>query len=280
MYKFLLVLILWVCVGCSNIPLIEMPPESFESEFKISSTNKYLLLIKGVNSTCSAPQFSLDDLESLSKPILDTYVNHDLTSTAILAQYKNYHVFYSNSRNSTLDFLHKLSLIANDTTQLLVAFSGEGDKEGFIYNLVHLTPMGIQNGGIYLIPIGCKITSEEFINQLNIVKGIKAVIINACQSGCFANVAIKSENFKGVIICACPVGFATTTCEHTGTTAIYAGFLGLCFDNFFTTQNLSECKLSAGSWLENLRHKLSDIGGMGLPISYDPVIYATAKFPF
>ena len=56
-------------------------------------------------------------------------------------------------------------------------------------------------------------------------------VLNACESGVFAEAAQKNAGFRGVVIAACGTGFATTPHEPTGTSAIYASFLGLYHDD-------------------------------------------------
>jgi hypothetical protein len=133
-----------------------------------------------------------------------------------------------------------------------------------------------------LVPPDATIDPKGLIAKLGTIKGGHALLLNACESGVFADAAQRDGAFKGVVIAACAVGFATTPHEPTGTSAIYAAFLGLYHDEPAEVKNLATVKIdkAGGTWT-NLRHEWSDFwGGGGLPISYHPVVFANADFLF
>lgn len=241
--------------------------------FKTSPYNKYLVVVRGYNSTLTG-SCATDNMDARSEEIPDPYTIADIRETIKLATYKDYDVYHADSDLSLEIVLDHIMKVADDNTHLMLAMSGECDAKGFIINLVHT------DGGANLVPPGKKLIAEKIIAHLSIIKGVKAVIINGCQSGCFADAARKDPDFNGVVIAACPVGYATTECQRTGTSAIYAGFLGLYQESPTEVKNLITSNISAGFWFENFRHKLSDIAAGGLPISYTPVIFSTTKYLF
>lgn len=267
-------------VGCGSSPIrfrdlsTKETVHQVPNRVRISPNNKYLIAIEGHISTLGNGTFTSDTMDSLSEKITDKYVHTDIVETTKLAVSKGYDVYMPDSASSLEELLATIASVSDEHTQLMIAMSGEGDSKGFVINLVKF------DSGMSLVPPGKKLYADRVIMLLRPVKGSKAVIINGCQSGCFAEAARKDPEFNGVIIAACPVGYATTECQRTGTTAIYASFLGLYQDNQSDVKNLSTVDISPGHWFENMRHKFSSIGDGGLPISYSAVIYSTSEFPF
>ena len=285
-YIYLLFFLL-VINGCSSQPLQggpDIPNTVIEIQhFAQSKHNKYALILEGHNSTykIAGPNqgFDNDRLDRLSQPIKDPCIKRDVSETSKLAISKGYDVYLVRNLEEFDQIAASLELASDDATQLLIAMSGEGDDKGFIFNLVHITDADGTPGPNF-VPPGMKLTCNYFAKKLDQIHGTKAIVINACQSGCFAEELRKDTQFQGVVITACPIGYATTDCQKTQTSAIFAGFLGLYQDNPKEIRNLSTAHITAGSWFENFRHKFSDIGAGGLSISYDPVIYSTAEFLF
>lgn len=267
MQRLILLALLVLLCGCGSNPIkfYEVLPEKHG--------NKYCILVKGRNSTYTGERCSNDELNARSVAIHDPYINNDVSQTMELALSKGYIPYFATSPKELENIIANIARKSNDTTQLLIALSGEGDERGFNFNLVH-TKAG------NLVPPGMKLTSKDFIDLLRPVKGAKAVVINSCQSGCFVEAARRDTEFKGVVIAACAVGYATTPCQRTGTSAVFAGFLGLYQDDPKAIKNLATESIGAGHWWENFRRQISDIGAGGLDISYSPVIYSTADFLF
>jgi hypothetical protein len=272
--RLILAVVIIFLLGCSTPIKFELPQiVTASSLVKRASSNKYLVVIKGHKSYFNGPACPLDKLDEESIKISDDYIETDIRETVKLATSKGYEVYSADSDSGLEAFFDKLVKFSDDQTQLMVAMSGECDSKGFIINLVSA-------GSFNLVPADKKLIAGKIIAHLGLIKGKKAVIINGCQSGCFADAARKDSDFKGVVITACRIGFATTQCEHTGTSAIYAGFLGLYQDNPKVVNNLATIEIKAGSSFENFRHHLADVGSDGLPISYDPDIYFTSDFNF
>lgn len=262
---FILVIVLTLS-GCSSAPIdFECKPHR--------EKNKYCLLLLGRNSVFSGTRCNNDELDEKSVKIDDPNIANDINQTLILASSKGYVCTLVTSEEQFTKAVDEIIKKSNEETQLLVAMSGEGDERGFIFNLVAI-------GERHLVPPGKRLLAKQAIAHLSMVKGTKAVVVSACQSGCFVEAARQDPEFKGVVIAACPVGYATTQCNHTGTTALYAGFLGIYQGDCKAIKNLATECISAGFWFENLRHRISDIGAGGLPISYDVVRYSNAEFLF
>lgn len=253
--------------GCGSNPIL------LDSLSTKQGKNKYCLLLPGKNSTFAGRECKNDELDAKSTPIRDDYINSDMVNTMALAESKGFTTTIIKDPKHLSNVIGRIAFNSDDSTQLLIAMSGECDDKGFIFNLVHMP-------GMNLVPPGMKLMAKDLIEELSYVRGTKAIIINGCQSGCFVDSASKSPDFKGVVIAACPVGYATTECQRTGTSAVYAGFLGLYRDDPQAIKNLATEKISAGFWFENIRHKISDIGAGGLPISYDVVRYSSSEFLF
>lgn len=266
MRRLMFLVVLFILYGCGSNPIV------FDLNAR-REDNKYCILVKGKNSVYRGQSCSVDDLNAKSEPVIDHYIDGDIVQMMKLAQSKGFSCTIVTSEEAFLDVVRFIATKSDDTTQLLVAMSGEGDDKGFIFNLVRTSAGNF-------VPPGMRLSARECIAYLCLVKGGKAVIINGCQSGCFVNAAQQNSEFKGVVIAACPVGYATTECQRTGTSAVFAGFLGLYRDDPRAIKNLAMVSISAGFWWENFRHKISDIGAGGLPISYDPIRYCNADFLF
>lgn len=268
--------LLLMLFGCGSNPIVFKEPEVGEYRLSVraSPSNKYLIVVRGHNSKLSLDNCEISKIDKRSEEIPDPYTESDIKEISKLASNKGYDVYSSSSDSDLEGLLDSITKVANKDTHIMLAMSGECDNKGFIINLVHTT------GGMNLVPPDKKLFAEKIIAHLGLIKGTKAVIVNGCQSGCFADAARKDPDFNGVVIAACAVGYATTECQRTNTSAVYAGFLGLYKDDPLSIKNLSTADISAGFWFENFRHKISDIGAGGLPISYSPVIFSTAEYLF
>jgi hypothetical protein len=167
-----------------------------------------------------------------------------------------------------------IASVSDEFTQLFFAYSGKGGKSG-------LWTQAILVGGRAIIPANVTISPEYLIKLLTLVRGIKAILINACESGIFATEAATTKYiFDGVVIAACPKGTITTPHETTNTTAIFAAFLDLYSDDPSQKFNLRTIGLdTAGSFWVNLAHHINNIFG-SKPISYEPVIYSNESYWF
>lgn len=273
---YLALTILLTLLGCGSNPIVFEEPAVGEYRLSVRAApnNKYLIVVRGHNSTLSLDNCEISKIDKRSVEIIDPYTTTDIKEISKLASNKGYDVYTSDSDSDLEGLLDNINKVANKDTHLMIAMSGECDNKGFIINLVHTA------GGMNLVPPDKKLIAEKIIAHLGLIKGVKAVVVNGCQSGCFADAARKDPDFNGVVVAACSVGYATTECQRTGTSAVYAGFLGLYRDEPTSIKNLATSDISAGSWFENFRHKFADIGAGGLPISYSPVIFSTAEYLF
>jgi hypothetical protein len=172
--------------------------------------------------------------------------------------------------------IENIGMVSDAGTHTFFAYSGEGDQKGL------RTRSMIVMEGRHLVPPDATISPDALIAKLATIKGAKALLVNACESGVFAEAARKNPDFEGVVIAACAPGYATTPHEPTGTSAIYAAFLRLYSEDTKTVRNLGTVRIekAGGTWT-NLAHKWSDFwSGGGLPISYDPVVYSNGDFLF
>lgn len=288
MNKLLLIFTSIFLVGCSSTESLNLPPpreahisgERSEVPFKINSKNKYAFIIRGEtfkrdgNFTISSP----DDL-SQGKRIIDPYIENDIDQISRLALSKGYDVYVSgrqNFVNQLFDYLEKLEQVSNDETQILIAYSGEGDKDGWI------TQRCLVSDSRFFTMEACRIRPSDLIASLIKVRGKKAILINACESGCFADEAyFKNHEFQGVVISSCAVGFSTTPHEPSNLSATYAAFLSFYQDDPTIVKNLSRLEMTrTGYWWNNFLHQLSDLTDKRLPVSYQPIIYSNTNFLF
>ena len=279
-FKLITFLFSFLITGCASayyIPETTNAPIELQN-FSKSKNNKYALIMEGHNSNYQGG-FDTSKLDSLSQPIADPFIKRDISETTKLALSKNYDVYLLHSPSEFEKIANLLHQVADQDTKIIFAMSGEGDEKGFIFNLVHIVDADGSPGPNF-VPPGMKLECSHFVEVLSQISGTKAIVINACQSGCFVNALRKDTTFRGVIIAACSVGYATTPCKQTETSAIFAGFLGIYQEDSQIIANLSTAHISSGYWLENWRRKLVDLGAGGLYISYDPVIYSTADFLF
>lgn len=269
-------------VGCTSATRLEQLPKTVDSHpktFKVSANNKYAIMMAGHNSTCNAKQFLFDELDGLSDPIPDKYIAKDMLDTAQLAYFKGFDVYSVYGVGTLKSLLESIDCVANDKTEILIAMSGEADDKGFIFNLVQMKNKDGSDGPRF-VPPGLRLNAVDLIASLSVIPGTKAIVVSGCQSGCFASAARKNQDFKGVVIASCAIGTATTDCEDTGNTALYAGFLRFYKDDTNVVTNLATVDITAGAWFENLRRKFSDVGAGGLPLSFDVIIYSNSDFLF
>lgn len=286
MHKFLILLLL-VLSGCTSTAPLRFPADfrqpqtqSLYQPFHLSSTNRYALIIKGESFELDKNQALIQNADDLSrgKPIIDPYINNDVDQMVRLALSKGYQIILATMGSESVQLLYDrladIAAVSDGETQLLIAYSGEGDKSGWITRRCLAGPCSLTTED-------CRVTSEKLIQTLVKIQGVQALLINACESGCFVDAARANQKFKGVVIASCSVGFATTPHEPSNLSATYAAFLHQYEDDPSSIKNLSMMNLTkAGFWWNNFRHQISDIGAGGLPISYDLVIYSTANFLF
>jgi hypothetical protein len=259
--------------GCASKIDFKPHVDARGAEIRVKST-QHMVLLRGVVSTVQGGFSTLDDIKTKSMPVNDPYPQADIQQLGLLGKLKNYTVVEVSSVDELYTAIKSIANASTEETQLVIGLSGECDKKGFITNLLKL------KNGLNLVPPGCYVYADALIERLGEVKGKSLLIINGCQSGTFADAAKRKVGFTGGVIAACPVGYATTQCEATGTTALYAGVLALYQENPTEVQDLAKVEVSPGRWVENLRHHIADWGASGLPISYDSVSYFTCSFLF
>lgn len=278
--------LLGVCLaGCAStdplpLPEIKRANCNFVHQINKANQNKYAVVIKGALYTIQTQEFFFQNEEDLKKGKLidDPYVDNDLDQITRLLISKGYEVFYYDmsidSVSSVYNLLDHLAVISNDKTKLFIAYSGEGSNSGLMTRSIKV------NDSNAMTMDTCMIRPDDLIEKANGVDGESAMLIGACQSGCIAEAARNNPRFRGIVFTSCPVGFATTPHEPSNLTALYATFLDKYSDPS-KVYDLSELDITtAGYWWNNFRHKISDIGGDGLPISYDIMIYFNKSFDF
>ncbi len=251
--------------GCVATPPISLPirQKHIRSEFKPSLNNKYAILIRS----------RLFDAQS--KEIKDPYIETDLDQMQRLLTNKSYDIYQPDILQTSVVGLWKLiesiSAHSNDKTKLFILYSGEGDSTG-------LRTIGqFVTSNHLIVPPNVTITPSMLFVYLKAIKGSKAVLINACESGVFPNAI---NRFKGVIIAACDEGYATTPYEWWGTTAIVADFLRLYENDPSKVIDLTKANIgAAGGWWYNFVHRII-FDHPRLKLSYDPVIYRGSSFKF
>lgn len=286
-------LLLLVAPGCVSPPFgaLERKPgteliQVLDSEylpFRVSPTNRYAIVMNGQRfSPPIGRPFSISTAEDVlaGKPIEDPWVAGDVDQMTKLLLSKGYDVYRLDYGRVTPRALKKLlervGYVANDKTRLFVTYSGEGDSTG-----LRTRAMTVRENE-HIVPPKVTITPKDLFGALAPVDGRKAVLINACEAGIFADEAPSWASFRGVVIAACAKGFATTPHEPSGTTAIFAAFLDLYADDPHRELNLATTKIDrAGGLWTNLAHKWSSFWGKGgLPVSYEPAIFVSGDFWF
>lgn len=293
MVKYLPLFFFIFIFGCSSTSPLDLPLlkeiHLLGETFRVNPKNKYAFIIKG--ETFQPPQpsvlnrifFSKPDDLSRGEPIIDPFINNDIDQISRLVFSKGYDVYLAEMGEhlpaELFNYFAELAKVSDNKTKVFIAYSGEGDKKGLITRECVL-------GGGRITASECRITPDILIEKLNEISGTKALLINACESGCFAEEAKQAwgrdrNNFKGVVIAACPIGFSTTPHEPSNLSAVYATFLKFYQDDPEIIKNLSSLEITkVGSWWNNFRHQISNIGEGGLPISYEPVIFSNVYFYF
>jgi hypothetical protein len=281
--------------GCGSTPPIDLPiPKDARVidvrlggdyvPFQRSPMNRYALILSGRDfAPPSDRAYSIataEDVRREGTPVRDTFVAADVDQLTRLLVAKGYDVYRFDMGEvmprDVEKVLDRIALVSDERTQTFFAYSGEGDAKGLRTRTLVIAP------GRRVVPPDATITPIGLMERLGEIHGPKAVLLNACESGVFADDARRHPEWRGVVIAACPEGYATTPFEPTGTSAICAAFLKLYEGNPTTVKNLATERIekAGGTWT-NFRHKWSDFwGGSGKPISYEPVIYASADFLF
>lgn len=276
--------------GCRATPPLDLPlPKEARVvdmigdyvAFQRSPKDRYAVVLKGQDFAPPNGPFAVataEDVRRVGTPLRDEFVENDVDQLTRLLVSKGYDVYKADMGDATASevdrLLERIAIVSDEATQVVFAYSGEGDRHG-----LRTRTLGL-DGGRRLVPPDATVSPEGLVAKLATIKGTQAVLLNACESGVFAEAARKSPEFHGVVVAACATGFATTPHEPTGTSAIFASFLGLYHDDPGTVKNLATVKIdrAGGAWT-NFRHKWSDFwGGAGLPISYEPVLFANADF--
>jgi hypothetical protein len=252
--------------------------------FQRSPTNRYAVILRGQEFFPPTDRpyriATAEDMRREATPVPDAFVANDVDQLTRLLVLKGYDVYrFDMGEASPADVesvLERIALVSDDATRTFFAYSGEGDAKGL------RTRTLVIGTGRRLVPPDATIAPDALVGRLASIRGSKAALINACEAGVFAEAARRRADFKGVVVAACPEGFATTPHEPTGTSAIYAAFLHLYEGSPEQVKNLATEKIdkAGGTWT-NLAHKWADFwGGTGRPISYEPVVFASADFLF
>ena len=276
--------------GCATAPLdVRVPRDARVVELLGDYTtigrsprNRYAVLIRGQEFRADPDRpFRIstnEDVKREGHPVPDPYIAGDQDQLTRLLASKGYDVYRADmgelDAKDVRRLLEKIAILSDGDTQVFVSYSGEGDAKGLRTRTLEIGP------GRHLVAPNATLAPDELVGLCSSVRGSTAVLLNACESGVFAEAARKNPDFRGVLIAACGVGFATTPHEPAGTSAIVASFLDLYRDDPGKVTNLSSVRLErAGGRFTNIAHHWSDFwGGAGLPISYLPVVYASADF--
>jgi len=268
-------LLLTLLVGCGSIPQyrdhkVLMP--------KI--TNKYVITLKGQVSNFAGNQCPTNELFKNGTLQKDLYVDGDVAVITSLASLKGYVVLNADSAQDLYSLVDDIAGYSNSHTETIITLSGECSEKGFAAKMVR-----IQNS-MSLISPGELIVPDELLNKIRNISGRKLLIISGCQSGTFV---LKASDYEKnnmipntVVIGACPVGYATTECQRYGTTALMAGIIKLypTESSIIDLGLIQEEDIKAGDFIENIRHKMSDLFDGGLPISYKVVKFSNTTFKF
>lgn len=295
LHCFALAAISIAAAGCGSTPPLELPmPKDARVvdvrlggdyvPFTRSPLNRYAVILRGQDFQPPPGRpyriATADDLRREGTPVRDSFVANDVDQLTRLLVLKGYDVYRFDMGEAlprdVEKVLERIALVSDDATQTFFAYSGEGDAKGLRTRTLVIAP------GRRIVPPDATITPDALVAKLSDIRGPKAVLLNACESGVFADAARRHADWRGVVVAACPEGYATTPYEPTGTSAICAAFLQLYEGSPATVKNLATERIerAGGTWT-NLRHKWVDFwGGVGKPISYEPVIYASADFLF
>ncbi len=288
--RLLALVLMLLAFGCAAAPPA-LPPRDDALSFTIdanhcfrrSPKNRYAVVLTG--RVFAAPQrpfrvSTADDVRREGTAIEDPYVKNDARELSVLLESKGFDVYLGDMGDAlptdVAVILSRIASVSDDSSEIFFAYSGEGEKRGLRTRTLAL------NEGRKLSPPDTTIDPAGLISAISAIKGTHAVLLNACESGVFAEAAQRNQDFHGVVIAACAAGYATTPYEPMNLSAIYASFLGLWRDDPTNVKNLATVKIekAGGTWT-NFRHKWSDFwGGGGLPIIYEPVVFSNADFLF
>lgn len=275
--RLLAVFFLLTLFGCASGPVqFEAKPQIVRvGDFRKSPKNAYAILMKGQGYLPpKAPIVNANNMHSGEK-IRDEFVENDLDSLGQLATLKGFDVYKPKEPVELYGLLGQIASVSNADTRVVFFYSGEGTKKGLWTKFCKLPERVLTH------PFYC-IEPEMLLNTFSWLKGKQAVVISACESGVFVREAQQVKAFKGVVIASCGEGFATTPCESSQHTALFATFLHKYEDEPSTIRNLATIELGrVGELITNQRHLWVDFwSGGGLPISYASEVYSTADFLF
>ncbi len=285
-------LLLFAAQGCVSLPLsgLARAPHAERVEildpdyqpFRVSPVNRYALVLKG--SSFEPPRgggFAISSAEDIlaGTQIHDPWVQGDVDQLSQLLLSKGYDVYFLDfgrvQPRSCLNLLERIAYVADAETRLFLAYSGEGDASGWRTRTLRL------GENSHVVPPKVTITPSTLFEALAQVQGSKAMVINACEAGVFTEAAREQPEYQGVVIAACRRGTATTPHEPSGTTAIFAAFLGLYSQEPWREQNLARVEIDrAGGLWTNLAHHWKSLWRGGLPLSYQPVIFTRGDYWF
>jgi hypothetical protein len=274
MFKTALLLFLLLFVGCTSSPPISenlpLKIHSWESGHGISLRkhdivldNKYAILM---NSNL---------FDHNGEFIPDQYVKTDMTQIARLLTHKGYLVIHIEHVDDLYKVLKILSRVSDEDTKVFFAYSGKGDSKGLRLRGRYISELK----RMLIIPPNQTIGPRKLIDSLQLIRGQKAVLLNACESGVFSDYAKKANfGFDGIVMAACGVGEETTPYEPDNTTAIYSTFLRHYSDDVDKVYNLPDMDMdSVGGWWNNLLHHVFGKSSK-LKLSYNTVIYSKGNF--
>jgi hypothetical protein len=287
-----LIPVLLLSSGCVSLPIGDLPraPEAelvkvLDPEympFRVAPNNRYALVMSGRVFAPPEHRFAISSADDVlaGKSLDDPWVRGDTEQLTKLLLNKGYDVYQLDFGQVTPraleQLLGRLAYVSNEDTHLFFAYSGEGDSRG-----LRTRTLRSANGGL-VVPPGVTVEPKLLFSQLARIRGRKALLINSCEAGIFAEEAPLWSEFAGVVITACRRGFATTPHEPSGTTAIFAAFLDLYGDDPQARQNLAtvEIERAGGLWTNLAHHWQAMWGSSGLPISYEPLIYVSEDYWF
>ena len=283
-------LILAASQGCVSPPIRDLPraPDAEQVHvldgeylpFRVSPRNRYAIVMNGRRfSPPESRPFAISSAEDVLAGVAleDPWVRGDMDQLTTLLLSKGYDVYRLDFGQVTpramIGLLERLTYVSNDETRMFLAYSGEGDSTGI------RTRSLLVGQNQHVIPPEVTVTPKRLFAALAPIRGRKALLINACEAGIFADEAPSWAEFSGVVIASCPKGYATTPHEPTGTTAIFAAFLELYADEPARELNLARAEIDrAGGLWTNLAHRWQNFWGGGLPLSYDPVVFISGDF--
>ena len=250
-----------------NITVYDWGDHNFEK----SEDNKYAIIMRS------------HLLDRNDNYLEDEFVTNDMGQIAKLLCHKGYKVWYVQSPSRLKLALEKIREVSNTDTDTFFAYSGKGDAVGLRLYGKYV----FDNNGHLIIPPNATVTPDSLIPLLSKIKGNKAMLINACEAGIFADYANKyssSTPFKGVIITACAAGFLTTPYEYAEMSAVFATFMSHYESDVDKVIPLWGMDIDVvGGWWYNLMHRLSNkidrLTNSSLrPVSYDTVKYRGGGF--